>query len=82
METQISKWGTLGAVISLGIAAVVALPEAVPDNLDEFLRLNRLIQILCCPGIHGFQICVNLTIGGENDNGDFVSSATNGLEEV
>jgi len=37
MEILFSKGDTLGVVISLGIAAVVALPEAIADNLDEFL---------------------------------------------
>lgn len=64
---------------SFGITAVGIPTKAVAHNLDQILRPDGFIQVLRCSRIHGFQVCIHLTISGENDDRDFVSTAANRL---
>ena len=53
----------------------------MPDQGEQLVGLDRLVQILCCSRIHGFQIGVHFTIGGEDHYRHVPSSPSEFLED-
>ncbi len=65
----------------IGLPAIAGM-QTVANGPDEFFRIDGFVQILNGPGIHRFQIGVDFTVSGQNDDGEILTGQADLLEEA